>query len=58
MIGICGFVGDVQHITSSKTKRDLTKRDIELRDVSNFSVRMTLWGAQVRLAVSLSYRLK
>ncbi|GAV09001.1 hypothetical protein RvY_18611 [Ramazzottius varieornatus] len=46
VIGICGFIGDLQNITSAKTKKDLVKRDIELRDTSNFSVRMTLWNAQ------------
>lgn len=45
MIGIAKDVSDVSEITT-KSARQLKKREITLVDRSEFSVRLTLWGKQ------------
>jgi len=41
-------VGEVNTITSSKTNKDFTKRDLTLADDSQTSVRLTIWGNQAQ----------
>ncbi|OQV16060.1 Replication protein A 70 kDa DNA-binding subunit [Hypsibius exemplaris] len=45
VIGICSVVEPHTSFTS-KLGKQFTKREIELRDTSQLSVRLTLWGAQ------------
>ena len=43
-IGVLKEVGEVNTLTSSKTNRDFTKRELTLADDSQTSVRLTIWG--------------
>jgi len=43
VIGVCTSVGDLQEITTKRGDQ-AKKRDIQLVDDTNFSVRLTLWG--------------
>lgn len=52
VIGVVQDIGEVQHITSKTTNRELVKRDITLLDRSNTCVKMTLWGRQAESALS------
>ena len=44
IIGVCKSAADVANITSSRTGKELTKRDIVLVDKSLTEVGLTLWG--------------
>jgi replication factor A1 len=43
-IGVLKEVGEVTTLTSSKTNKDFTKRELTLADDSQTSVRLTIWG--------------
>jgi replication factor A1 len=43
-IGVLKEVGEVNTLTSSKTNKDFTKRELTLADDSQTSVRLTIWG--------------
>lgn len=45
VIGIISHVEDTTQITSKTTSKPYDKREITLVDNSNFSIRLTLWGA-------------
>ncbi|KAL1593909.1 Replication factor A protein 1 [Paraconiothyrium brasiliense] len=47
-IGVLKEVGEVNTITSSKTNKDFSKRDLTLADDSQTSVRLTIWGNQAQ----------
>ncbi|KAJ4303358.1 Replication factor A protein 1 [Kalmusia sp. IMI 367209] len=47
-IGVLKEVGEVNTLTSSKTNKDFTKRDLTLADDSQTSVRLTIWGNQAQ----------
>jgi len=44
VIGICRSATDVANLTSSKTGREMIKRDITIADQSLVELRLTLWG--------------
>jgi replication factor A1 len=43
-IGVLKEVGEVNTITSQKTSKDFTKRDLLIADDSQTSVKLTIWG--------------
>ncbi|KAK7183340.1 hypothetical protein DPSP01_000538 [Paraphaeosphaeria sporulosa] len=43
-IGVLKEVGEVSTITSTKTNKDFSKRELTLADDSQTSVRLTIWG--------------
>jgi replication factor A1 len=45
-IGVLKEVGEVNTITSSKTNKDFSKRELLLADDTQMSVRLTIWGKQ------------
>ncbi|KAF2639903.1 replication protein-like protein A 70 kDa DNA-binding subunit [Massarina eburnea CBS 473.64] len=47
-IGVLKEVGEVNTITSQKTNKDFTKRDLILADDSQTSVKLTIWGQQAQ----------
>ena len=47
---VCGVVhnvGECTTIIAKTSQREMTKRDLELVDDTNMSVRLTLWGDEV-----------
>ncbi|KAF2455333.1 hypothetical protein BDY21DRAFT_380847 [Lineolata rhizophorae] len=44
VIGVLKNVGEVDQIVSKSTSKPYVKRDLELVDDTNFSVRLTIWG--------------
>ncbi|KAI9836842.1 MAG: hypothetical protein M1819_001007 [Sarea resinae] len=44
-IGVLKEIGEVSQITSKTTSKPYDKRDLTLVDNTNFSVRLTIWGA-------------
>lgn len=47
-IGVLKEVGEVNTLTSSKTNKDFTKRDLTIADDTQTSVRLTIWGNQAQ----------
>jgi replication factor A1 len=46
VIGVCRSAGDVATIISSKTQKEMIKRDIVIVDKSSTEVGLTLWGGK------------
>ncbi|KAG1761684.1 hypothetical protein EDD22DRAFT_980084 [Suillus occidentalis] len=46
VIGVVKEVGPLSEITSKATNRTIPKRDLTIVDMSQYSVRLTLWGKQ------------
>lgn len=49
MIGVCKSVEDVTRITT-KNSREVSKRNIQLMDMSGKLIQVTMWGNEVSLA--------
>ena len=50
LLDVCGVVhnvGDCTTIIAKATQKELTKRDVELVDDTNMSIRLTVWGDEV-----------
>ena len=54
VIGICKSSSDCATIVSSRTQKELTKRDLFLVDQSNTEVSLTLWGTKAETFESAS----
>lgn len=48
VIGVCKSVEDVTRITT-KNSREVSKRNIQLIDMSGKVIQLTMWGNDVRL---------
>ncbi|XP_061197079.1 replication protein A 70 kDa DNA-binding subunit-like isoform X2 [Saccostrea echinata] len=48
VIGVVKTCGDVSTIIGKQSKKEITKRDLQLVDQSGMSVNMTLWGADAQ----------
>lgn len=49
VIGVCKSVEDVTRITT-KNSREVSKRNIQLMDMSGKIIQVTMWGNEVSLA--------
>ena len=54
VIGVCKSVDEVTRLTT-KTSREVSKRTLNLMDMSGKVVSVTLWGEEVRMDISLTH---
>lgn len=55
MCGVVHVVNECNTIIAKQSQREMVKRDVEVVDDTGMSVRLTLWGDEVRYYYPLLY---